>query len=383
MTTVLLAKAHTGSNANLPVFTVDDQGNATVVGALYLGEQLSAPVTQAGMTALWIDSSGTFNLVGPNGSNAGFKVLGTFTISGGTTQTGTLALQPPTGASVALSINVAGSQGFDNVRILGSGQIQIGPGTSARDVFIGRAGASTGYVEPNLLVGATAVLGDNGVGEIQLANATTVPTTNPTGGALLYSSNGGVFSRDPSGVVSPLATGAEPGAAATGVIAETVRRLNVTNAAAGASGTLYLASVFLSAGQTISKIGFISNTAATTPSHWWTALLDNTFKQQAHASDQTTTAINATTWNTLTMVTPFTATYTGLYYLAVMIAATGMPNLACTQNAPIAAITNGTGAPTPVAGGTSTTGLTTPGTDGTTTYATPTTIANYFYLYCE
>lgn len=58
----------------------------------------------------------------------------------------------------------------------------------------GNAGAQTFTVLPDLggtvVVGATAPLGDNGVGEIQLADASTVPTTNPTGGIDVYSQSG-------------------------------------------------------------------------------------------------------------------------------------------------------------------------------------------------
>lgn len=39
----------------------------------------------------------------------------------------------------------------------------------------------------SLRVGSATTLGDNGVGEIQLADATTVPTTNPSGGSVIYS----------------------------------------------------------------------------------------------------------------------------------------------------------------------------------------------------
>lgn len=42
----------------------------------------------------------------------------------------------------------------------------------------------------NVLVGGTAALGDNGVGELQLANATTKPSSPPAGGAVLFSQSG-------------------------------------------------------------------------------------------------------------------------------------------------------------------------------------------------
>lgn len=42
-------------------------------------------------------------------------------------------------------------------------------------------------VSGNLTVGSASSLGDNGSGELQVADATTVPTTNPTGGGVVYS----------------------------------------------------------------------------------------------------------------------------------------------------------------------------------------------------
>ena len=54
---------------------------------------------------------------------------------------------------------------------------------------------------PNFLVGSSTPLGDNGVGEVQLANATSVPTTNPTGGVVVYSQGGALKQRTSAGQV--------------------------------------------------------------------------------------------------------------------------------------------------------------------------------------
>lgn len=236
----------------------------------------------------------------------------------------------------------------------------------------------------NLAVG-TATLGDNGVGEIQLANAITPPTTNPVGGGVLYNVNGAPYVRDPNGTVSGLVSGPDTSHPTAGALAETVHLYTTSTAAAPTSGTLYLQSIFLSAGTTVSKIGFVtSTTAATGPTHWWVALLDQTYTQQAHSADQTAAAITASTWTSLAMVTPFTPKYTGRFYLAFMIAtSTTQPTLAQATNAPLAALITGTGAPTPLHNGASTAALTTPGTDGTTVYAAPTAASAPFYLYCS
>lgn len=86
---------------------------------------------------------------------------------------------PPTYVDLTSAQTVAGIKTF-SANIIGSAAARIGT---------------------TVTVGATASLGDNGVGELQLANATTVPTTNPTGGSLVYSQAGVVKSRNPQGLV--------------------------------------------------------------------------------------------------------------------------------------------------------------------------------------
>lgn len=232
----------------------------------------------------------------------------------------------------------------------------------------------------NVIVGGSNGLGDNGIGEVQFVNAISPPTTNPTGGAVVYANAGTVYSRDINGYISPMSFGPEPAVAVTGALCETVRRLNVSSTFTSVTGNLYLASVFLAAGQTVGHVGFVSVAASASPTHWWTCLLDNTYTQRAHSADQTTTAIGANTWNSLPMVTPFTTTYTGTYYLGVMQAGT-IATVACSSGLPLAALLTGTNAIGTPPNGLSSTGLTTPGTDGTTTYTAPTTAINTLYMF--
>lgn len=70
-------------------------------------------------------------------------VGGNFTVTGSTIQKGTDALQPATSGAVALSVNVAGTDAFDRMRIDGAGNVTVGPGTGARDVQYGRTAANT------------------------------------------------------------------------------------------------------------------------------------------------------------------------------------------------------------------------------------------------
>jgi len=113
-----------------------------------------------------------------------------------------------------LGISVTGDT-VGRYAMLADGSMTWGPGGStARDTNLYRAAASLLQTDQtfvsgqsiratsNLVVGASTVLGDNGVGELQLTNATTAPTTNPTGGVAVYSQAGVVKTRNPQGSVA-------------------------------------------------------------------------------------------------------------------------------------------------------------------------------------
>jgi hypothetical protein len=238
-------------------------------------------------------------------------------------------------------------------------------------------------VTQNIEVGSSTALGDNGVGELQLANATTVPTTNPVGGAVIYATGGGAFYRDSAGDVWPVPSPATVGGFTSGSLTESCQYTQAANATATDSGTLTIASCFLTAGTAVGHLGtVVDTTAAVNPVHWWLALLDNSYKLLAVTADQLTAAMAASTWISLATTAAFTAAYTGRYYLGVMIATSAgtQPTLP-SGPLPRAAMVTGAGAPTPLLGGKSTTGLTAIGTVGTTVYAAPTAAANTPFMY--
>jgi len=238
------------------------------------------------------------------------------------------------------------------------------------------------FVEGSLTVGAQQVVGDNGVGVLRLANASTVPTTNPIAGLTFFVRNGGIFVMDQNGTTSSLINTLRTGSTSWNAIAETINHNAVTQTVIQpASGELQIMQVGIEAGQTISSIGFCTGgTAANGPTHWWACLLDKNLVQQAHSLDQTTTALPASTWQKLAMVTPYTTTYTDSYYIGLMVAtSTTQPSLLSTTVQ--SQFVTGTNVPSPPIGGRSTGSLTTPGTDGVTQYATPTAIAGYYYAY--
>ena len=83
------------------------------------------------------------------------------------------------------------------------------------------------------------------------------------------------------------------------------------------------------------------------------------------------------------MVTPYTCTYSGTYYLTLLVTtSTTQPTIASNAAVPTIFVT-GANVPTPLLGGTSTTALTVPGTDNTTTYAAPTAATATLYLYAS
>jgi hypothetical protein len=237
----------------------------------------------------------------------------------------------------------------------------------------------------NLLVGSTTPLGDNGTGELQIANVTSAPTTNPTGGITAYALSGAPYARDPQGnvwtMISPPGEQSYP---TPGAIAETCHRYTVSGSSAPTSGVLTIGSIFLTAGQAINHLGFGNGATATTAaSHWWLAILDNTYKQLSHTADQLTTNIAASTWYNLATTATFTAAYTGNYYLGIMIAVSSgsVASILSPTFTSVAQLVTGTNVPTPLVGGASTTGLTGPGTDGVTTYSAPTAATPTYYMY--
>lgn len=145
----------------------------------------------------------------------------TFSAASAFKYAGNIVSIPSASTNNILTSNVGGTQTFTNFQITGAGALVFGPGTTNHDVQIARTAVGNvsvtnpltvhGVVElvdGNVTVGGTAVLGDNGVGTLQLTNATTVPSTNPSGGVTFYASNGNAYYRNPSGFVVDLSENA-------------------------------------------------------------------------------------------------------------------------------------------------------------------------------
>lgn len=144
----------------------------------------------------------------------------------------------------------------------------------------------------------------------------------------------------------------------SGCKAETFPRKLVpeTNVSLLSTGRLSLEAIAIRAGELISSISFWSaSTPAGTPTNQLFGIYDNNLNLLGVTNNDTTTAWGANTRKTLNLTTPFTTTYSGLYYLGIMVTATTVPTLKG-----LAAVTGAQlrGA-APNLGGTSSTGLTT------------------------
>lgn len=118
--------------------------------------------------------------------------------------------------------------------------------------------------------------------------------------------------------------------APSGALAETYPRMFAGGLPALSSGQTYVTAIPLQKGMTVTNITYITGTGAETGgSHGWCGLLDSAGKVLAVSADQT----GATVWSpggheiTIAMGTPYAVTVTGVYYLAVSVTASGMPNL--------------------------------------------------------
>lgn len=144
----------------------------------------------------------------------------------------------------------------------------------------------------------------------------------------------------------------------TGALYETVDRdlCDEVNTAALSSGRLSLQAIYLPAGTTINSISFWSaTTALATGTNQLFGLYDQNLNLLRSSVNDTSIAWAANSRKTLSLTSAFTTTYSGLYYLGIMVAATTVPTLKGNT-----AKTGGQlNAGTPSMGGTSTTGLTT------------------------
>jgi len=325
----------------------------------------------------------------------GSSATGLMSLTNATTVTGVLnsdwQLIETGGASIAFGIRTVGDTN-NRFTTDASGNMSWGPGNGAVDTTLGRNAAGvlqTGQsfraannivAVQNLRAGSSSSLGSDLVGGIELANATTTPTGNPSGGAVAYGVNGTPWLRDPNGAISAMISPSEFSISPTGCLGETIPRALVNSAAqaiGATTGTVYMAGVWLPAGTKISSLNWVTgSTAAGTPTHWWLGVADSGGVQRAHSVDHTTSAIAANSLVTTAMTAAYTTTYTGLYYFLLSVTATTNPT-----SSGIAAPTNMNVTSPLLAGVSPSAAQSAPGTDGTTTYTAPSSAGGVPYIY--
>lgn len=141
-----------------------------------------------------------------------------------------------------------------------------------------------------------------------------------------------------------------------GAKAESVpRTLAGVNIAAVTSGTMVMQAIWLPAGVTINNlITHSGTTASATQTNRWMALYDQNRALLRQSADQTTTVLAANTLWTAP-ITAYTTTYSGIYYIGILTAATTANSLIGVTAAGNAAIRG----QAPILTGTSTASLTT------------------------
>lgn len=173
---------------------VDSGSFCTIVG-----QSNTTANSLGGTTSVLDDGAGGVDIPGYTFINNTLEIGGTnnLLIDSGDVQT--------TGATSGTTAYQAKVTGDTQPRLstTAGGVTSLGPGGStAVDTVYGRAAAGVFYTSKNLLIGTATALGDNGVGEIQLHNYTTPPTSPPSNGVVLFAQSAAAIPAmlfDPSG----------------------------------------------------------------------------------------------------------------------------------------------------------------------------------------
>lgn len=135
-----------------------------------------------------------------------------------------------------------------------------------------------------------------------------------------------------------------------------------TGTTAIADGTLYLTTIDLPMGFTVSTIYWLSGTTALVNGggspHYWTGLFDKSRVNRGQSADNTSKTIGQSSLISDAMSAPFTTTYAGQHYIGIMVASAGGTQPTMTTLASLSAIMGLTSVDGGKFNGTSTTGNT-------------------------
>lgn len=313
-------------------------GGATKVLLLGVGD--NGPVTGA-TNSIKVDSGSSATVISPTATSPVSYSSTTQLLNdgaGGVTAYGTVLAK--TSNTVAFGALQSGTATHNNWIITSTGVYQVGSGAATVDAQIARTGAgqftvtninaahgAAWLVDGNILVGGTSPLGDNGVGVLALANATTIPSTNPTGGLVLYSDATGTLKyRNPNGVVSVL-TGTSPGPGRQNLLGWAFDPAAAINNTAPTAGQETLIRVVADSSGTAGHVTLgLGNTPAGCTNSYF-GIRDASGNLLATSADYSTT-LNSSTAGKITVPLSSTATIVqgSAYYVAVLIgSATTMP----------------------------------------------------------
>lgn len=242
------------------------------------------------------------------------------------------------------------------------------PAVDISDTSMAASGTDVSLTATQLAIGLATTLGIVGIDKIWDA-----------AGDLAVGSGADAATRLAVGTIPGTALAADPGAtpkvswnfvqsiqdAKSGTTSTTLAStfdravISDTNTALLSTGRLGVVAIYLPKGMTINNITFWSaSTALVTGTNQWFALFDKDKNKLAVTADDTSTAWAANTAKSLVISGGFLTTYSGLYYLGIMVKATTVPTISTTAS--LGAIIVRTGSGGNFLGGVADSGLTNP-----------------------
>lgn len=212
------------------------------------------------------------------------------------------------------------------------GQMAWGSGAATTDTDLRRSAVGV-LATDNILaavqgiqVGAATTSFGGGVGVIGVANAATTPTTNPSGGGVLYANSAGApVWRDPNGNVWSLVPSNAQIPGDQGLIAWSIAPYDVNGQIQPTGGVIQLIKVLLRSAATITNVivNVATAGATLTSSQCFAGVFDFTGARQGVTADQSTTW-NSTGLKTMALTTPYSAP-AGSYWVALVSNGTTQP----------------------------------------------------------
>jgi len=303
-----------------PAFHIDYEGTGTASEILHSG-------TGTASNALNITSTNTDDTaVGINGSEitrGTLKIVHNYP-----------GVADPNASALSLRANGSGTQAqgiFFDAENGGTTGNLIKMRNAGIDQFIMAPNGGL-YTKTNIQVGATVQDFGAGDGVVGLKDATTVPTTNPTGGVIIYAEGGVLKYRDPTGSVFTLTGGS--GAGTNGPNDQNLKGWAYDPVAAGATtaptaGTPILIKVKAVVSGTVNNIElYVGSTVGSgfTSSASFAALYDMSGNRLAQTADLATT-LNSSGTKTIPLTSSVAVNAGTSYYVWIVINATTMPIL--------------------------------------------------------